>query len=49
MCHLVCYVLEDFSTIDEPMSLVIVAQKLVVLEPLRQKVFCTLNSYASFD
>lgn len=49
MCHLVYYMLEDFSTTDEPMCLVIVAQKLDVLGPLRLKVLCSLNSYMNFD
>ena len=49
MCHLVYYMLEEFPTTDEPMHLIIVAQKLDVLGPLRLKVLCTLNSYMYFD
>lgn len=48
MCHLVYYVLEDFSTTDESMGLVIVAHKLV-LGLLRLEVLGTLNSHLNFD
>lgn len=47
-CHLVYYVPEDF-TMGEPMCLLRVAQKLVVLEPLMPRVLCVLNSYIDFD
>lgn len=49
MCHLVKYVLEDFSTMDEPMCLVLVAQKFVILGPLSVKMLCTLNPHIGFD
>lgn len=47
--HLVKYVLEDFSTMDEPMCLVLAAQKFVILGPLSVKRLCTLNPHIGFD